>query len=121
YVEYWGKTAGSELKLSFAKYADVNSALINASESGITGALDDYGKKLIAALERIGAADAANTLKAPSGVVTAECKDMLALWAKLDNAPRRARLMILGLEPADFRAYFVATARNKDGFVAKYW
>ena len=105
---------------------------MGASEQGIRNALDDYGKKLTAALERVGASSDVDAIRTASRVSSDECKTAFASWAGLNLDPKdptlvpTARRNILGREAATFRMeFFVATAQRNDSntasIIAHYW
>jgi hypothetical protein len=121
YIEYWRDTVKGEITFNFPSYSSFGKSLINVTSLGISGALDDYGKKMTNALDRIGASDEVNTLKAAPKVATTECDRALTNWGTLGTDPSQARRIILGLDATAFREYFVASARASDSYVARYW
>jgi hypothetical protein len=124
YITYWRDTVRQELKFNFAKFTDLRAALVNVTEPGINGALAEYGNKMAAALERIGATTEANAIRSAPGVNSDECKNALAHWSGTDlssDSPQ-ARRIILNMDAVQFRTdYFVATARTGDSYKTQYW
>jgi len=127
YIRYWREDVKNDVQPNSKDFATFANDLNNAGEKTVRGALDEYGKRMIYALEKVGAAEDVTAVKLAAQLNASkafqdECSEVLSHWRDLGENPQQVRRAVLGMDPGKFTDnLIVISAKNNDGFIGRYW
>ncbi len=127
YIHYWREDVKDELHLSYKNFNALATDLVSVGEKSIRAQLDDYGKRMVYALNKVGATDDETAVRlgaqlGQNATFQSDCAAVISKWRELGDDPKIVRRSILNMIPGDFHDnYIVNSATTNDGFVGKYW